>query len=834
MKLTPAMQQYMDAKEKYPDAIMLFRMGDFYECFFEDAITVSKLLGITLTSRGKDETKAPLAGLPYHALDKYLKQLVESGKKIAICEQIEDPKKAVGIVKRAVTRVISPGTVVEDSILQDKANNYLLAIFGDGDQYGIACCDVSTGEFTVSEIKHSQLLSEIARYAPSEILVSSSFIQPSLEQYAQSAGIFYNKVNEYFFWFTKASDTVKKHFNAQTLGDLQVQDLELSVCAAGALIKYLQETQKVDLSYIRTIQKQKHASEVHLDTITIRNLELLRNWSEHKKQNSLLSVLDKTQTSMGGRLLRNLIVRPLAQVDKITTRLACVENLKDNSLILEELQGCLHQIADIERIISRISYGHANARDLITLKQSFVMMKQIQVLLHTDTIIPQVQKQAKFENMDVLISLIDKTLREECPLSVREGGFIKKGFNTEIDELWDIKNNSRQHLAQIEKAEAQRTKIPTLKVKYNRIFGYFIEVSKRYVDLVPENYTRKQSTANAERYVIDELKELEVKILSSQDKIQDLEYQLFLELVVQVLEHVKQLQQNAKQVAYIDCLQSFAQIAMDRNYCCPTIHQEGALHIEQGRHPVVELNESSFVANDCVLNDQERMMIITGPNMAGKSTYMRQVALITLMAHIGSFVPAQSAQIPVVDRIFTRVGAYDDLAKGQSTFMVEMSEVATILNNATAHSLVILDEIGAGTSTYDGVSIAWAVAHDLATRIKAKALFATHYHVLTKLDELEGVVNYNIAVLEKEDTITFLRKIVRGGTDRSYGIHVAKLAGVPTHVVEYAKKVQVKLEDDDKLHKKIVVEKKILAKTTTEEIAQYTKLKQQTLLGDEE
>lgn len=835
VKLTPGMKQYMDIKEKHLDAILLFRMGDFYECFFEDAITVSKILNITLTSRGKGETKAPLAGLPYHALDKYLKKLVDSGRKIAICEQIEDPKKAKGIVKRAVTRIITPGTVIEDSILNDKSNNYLASVFEDNGQYGLAICDISTGEFlTFEKDSYEKMFRELMRFDPSEMVTSAGQIHDKLEKFAKQKNIFYSKVHEFYFWLPKATQRLKDHFQIENINSLGLAQKELSTCASGALLTYLADTQKVNLSYIQKITKLETKSYLGLDENAIRNLELIKNMSDNKRSGSLLDVLDYTKTSMGGRLLKKWLVRPLLDEQQIKQRLSSVRTCVMHRDVAEEFAEQLGVISDLERLIARLTYGQANARDLVQIKDSLTILPILhqiggEITQHSN----HIAKLLQFESVDEIVRLIDRTIKDECPLTIREGNFIKRGYHNELDELWEIKTNARQILTDIETREREATGIGSLKIKYNRVFGYFIEVTKRFKDQVPDSYQAKQSTVNAERYVTDELKELETKILSSQERINTIEFDLFSELVEKIKQWTTQIQNNAQKIAELDCLVGFAHVARVQNYVEPQITSTYDLELKDSRHPVIEVQERQFIPNDCALDPQSRMMVITGPNMAGKSTFMRQIALTYIMAQIGCFVPATSATIGVVDTIYTRIGSRDDLSKGQSTFMVEMVEVAAILHNATERSFVILDEIGSGTSTYDGVAIAWSVATDIARRVKCKALFSTHYHVLTKLDQEEGVVNFNVAVHEADGKITFLRKIVEGGTDKSYGVHVAALAGVPTHVLNQAKKIQLQLEGDDKLHTKIVVEDVSGAEGVISESKKtFAKLKQSTLFDE--
>jgi DNA mismatch repair protein MutS len=818
MKLTPAMKQFMDVKELYPDAIILFRMGDFYECFFEDAIDVSKILHITLTSRGKGESNAPLAGIPYHALDKYLKRLVEAGRKIAICEQIEDPKQAKGIVKRAVTRVITPGTVVEESILQDKSNNYLASIFCDSGHIGVAFCDISTGEFFTTELNsEKELFAELGKYSPSELVVSVHIPIP-IEKYAKQQGIFLTKLHEYQFWLTKAQSRVVEHFK-KSIVELGLVDAELSICASGALLAYLHESQKVDLGYIRELRAYFVKDALIMDEQVIRNLELLKTLGG-KKEGSLFWLLERTVTSMGSRKLKSLIVRPLVDEFEIKRRYAAIRELLTHADLLSEYADQLGMICDLERLVSRITYGQVNPRDLLALKESLKVIMHIKRMQTPQPLVSFLE----FADFTDLIAELDKTLKDECPLVVREGNFIKRGFSAELDSYWELRTNSHSILAEIEKREIERTGITSLKIRYNKIFGYFIELTNRFKDSVPSDYILKQSTVNTLRYVTDELNELEVKILSAQDKINTIEYGFFLTLLENVKVWTVPIQQSAKAIGLFDCLLAFAKVSRERHYVEPQISTGLDFILKDSRHPVIEVL-TDFVANDCYMDETLHMMVITGPNMAGKSTYMRQCALIIILAQMGCFVPAKHAKIGIVDKLFARIGSRDDLTSGQSTFMVEMMDVSHILHSATLRSFVILDEVGSGTSTYDGVSIAWAVGIDLARRIRAKTLFSTHYHVLTKLGEQQGVKNFAVAVKEEGSQITFLRKIVEGGTDRSYGVHVAKLAGLPNHVLEMAQKLQKTLEADDKLHEKIVLEK---VSSTSQNVV-YAKAMQKTL-----
>jgi DNA mismatch repair protein MutS len=808
----------MEVKELYPDAIILFRMRDFYECFFEDAVDVSKILHITLTSRGKGESNAPLAGIPYHALDKYLKKLVDAGRKIALCEQIEDPKHAKGIVKRAVTRVITPGTVIEESILSDKSNNYICSVFFDSGAVGLAVCDISTGEFSTTELQtEKELFAELSKLNPSEI-VCGVHVPISLERHAKQQGIYITKLHEYHFWLTKAQAKLTQHF-AKSVPELGLSDHDLAVCASGALISYLHESQKVDLGYIRNLRNYSVSQSLVMDEQVIRNLELLKTLGG-KKDGSLYWLLERTVTSMGARKLKNLILRPLVDEFEIKRRLSAVREFVAHPQLLDEFAEQLSLICDLERLVSRITYSQVNPRDLVSLKESLKVLHKVQHIKAPDSVVNFLQ----FADFSELIVQIDRTLKDECPLVVREGNFIKRGFDAALDELWELRTNSHSILAEIERREIEKTGITSLKIRYNRIFGYFIELTNRFKDQVPSEYILKQSTINTHRYVISELQELEVKILSAQDKINSIEYEFFVALLESVKKWTESIQKVAASVAIFDCLLAFAKVSREKNYVEPIISQDLDLHIKDGRHPVLE-TFTDFVSNDCHMGEELHMMVITGPNMAGKSTYMRQCAIIILLAQMGCFVPAKSAKIGIIDKLFARIGSRDDLTMGQSTFMVEMMDVSHILHTATSKSFVILDEVGSGTSTYDGVSIAWAVGLDIARRIRCKTLFSTHYHVLTKLGEQAGVGNFAVAVREEAGEITFLRKIISGGTDKSYGLHVAKLAGLPSHVIDVAQKLQKQLETDDKLHEKIVLQKV----SQTPQGVVYTKAMQKTL-----
>ena len=806
-EFTPMMQHYLKTKEEYKDCILFYRLGDFYEMFFEDALTASRELEITLT--GKDcgqEERAPMCGIPFHAVDSYIAKLINKGYKVAICEQLEDPKQAKGMVKRDVVRVVTPGTVIESNLLEEKRNNYIMSVFKKGIYYGLAVCDVSTGDFLATEIKENnnfaKLIDEISRYAPAEIVANNDMFH-SEEEVA--------KIKERFPVYITALGDENFEENVENLSRFDIVDDEqrkienpkeklFCICAINGLYAYLKQTQKNNLDHINTIQIYRTTRYMALDMNARRNLELTEKMRDKSKKGTLLWVLDKTSTSMGGRHLRRWLNDPLIDVSEIQERLDAVEELKNNMMLRGDITELLKKIYDIERLAGKISYGNATGRDMISLKCSVAQLPELKKIL-AETASPLLQQ--IHTNLDILEDihdLIEESIVEEPPLTIKEGGIIKKGYNEEIDKLKTATTEGKNWILQLEAEEREKTGIKGLKVGFNRVFGYYIEVTKSNLGMVPERYIRKQTLTNCERFITEELKNLENQILGAEEKVITLEYNAFIEIRDKIEAQIQRIQKSAMVVATLDVLTSFAQVAEDFNYCKPEVDESGIIDIKAGRHPVIEkmLPAGSFVDNDTYLDKNEnRLSIITGPNMAGKSTYMRQVALITLMAQIGSFVPATSAHIGVVDKIFTRVGASDDLSMGQSTFMVEMMEVASILKEATANSLVILDEIGRGTSTYDGLSIAWAVAEYIVDKEKcgAKTLFATHYHELIKLAETKpGVKNYSIAVKEKGEDIAFLRKIVPGGTDESYGVHVAKLAGVPNEVLKNANHILKGLE----------------------------------------
>lgn len=806
---SPMMQKYLETKEQYKDCILFYRLGDFYEMFFDDAILVARELEITLTGKecGQEE-RAPMAGVPHHAAEMYIAKLVGKGYKVAICEQLEDPKTTKGIVKRGVIRVVTPGTVVESNMLEERKNNYIMSIFKTGIYFGISVCDISTGEFYSAEIKDNNnfpmLLDEIARYTPSELVVNSMMADCTEE---------IDKIKERFenIYITKFND---KHFNSE-MEDITLrfsivdnngqsidnfQEKTLSISAIHALIEYIEETQKTTLDHINKIVVYKLSRYMALDINARRNLEITEKMRDKSKKGTLLWVLDKTSTSMGGRCLRRWLNDPLVDVLEINRRLEAVKELKEDLMLRGDIIDKLKKVYDIERLAGKMAYGNANARDMVTLKNSLLKLPEIKKCL-SNCKIPLLKELANnLDELQDIYQLIDGAIIEDPPMTIKDGGIIKLGYKEEIDTLKIAQTEGKNWLIELELKEREATGIKNLKVGFNKVFGYFIEVTKSYLNQVPERFIRKQTLTNAERYITEELKNLENQILGAEEKVVNLEYEAFVQIRDEIAKNVKRLQKTAEVVSNLDVLTSFAEVAEDLNYCMPEVNSSGTIDIKNGRHPVIEkiLGPGSFVENDTYLDKQEnRLSIITGPNMAGKSTYMRQVALITLMAQVGSFVPAEVAKIGVVDKIFTRVGASDDLSMGQSTFMVEMMEVATILKEATSNSLVILDEIGRGTSTYDGLSIAWAVAEFIADqeRCGAKTLFATHYHELTELeDKLEGIKNYSIAVKEKGEDIIFLRKIVRGGTDESYGIHVARLAGVPKIVTQKADEILRSLE----------------------------------------
>ena len=805
--LSPMMQHYLQVKNEYPDCVIFYRLGDFYEMFFEDAKVVSKELELTLTGRACGlEERAPMCGVPFHAADTYLNRLVQKGYKVAICEQVEDPSTAKGMVKREVVRIATPGTNIDMQALDETKNNYIMCIVYSVEKYGVAIADVTTGDFFVTEVdSERKLLDEINKFAPSEIICNEAFYMSGVDvsDMKERLRIAVTSLDSWYFGDDLAKETLLTHFKIHTLEGLGLQDYDCGVVASGALLKYLYETQKNSLSNILAIHPYSIGKYMIIDSSSRRNLELVETLREKQKRGSLLWVLDKTKTAMGARLLRSYVEQPLIEKTEILKRQEFISVLNKHEITREELREYLNPIYDLERLITRITYQTANPRDLIAFRNSLEMLPAIAMLLGDLSCDLVDEIRDEFDDLRDLYTLLCDSIQEEPPISSRDGDIIKEGFNEEVDRLRAAKTEGKSWLAELEATEKEKTGIKNLRIKYNKVFGYYLEVTNSFKDMVPDYFIRKQTLTNAERFITPELKELEDTILGSEDRLTSLEYELFKAVRDHLAENVARIQRTAKAIAKIDVFASLALVASRNNYCKPKINESGIIDIKNGRHPVVEkmITNDMFIDNDTYLNNAgNRIAIITGPNMAGKSTYMRQTALIVLMAQIGSFVPASSANIGIVDRIFTRVGASDDLASGQSTFMVEMNEVANILRNATSNSLLILDEIGRGTSTFDGLSIAWAVVEHISNTklIGAKTLFATHYHELTELEgKLSGVNNYCIAVKEKGDDIVFLRKIIKGGADKSYGIQVAKLAGLPDTVIERAKEIVNELVNND-------------------------------------
>lgn len=802
--LTPMMQQYMEVKSKYKDCILFYRLGDFYEMFFDDALTASRELELTLTGRdcGLSE-RAPMCGVPYHAVETYLDRLIEKGYKVAICEQMEDPALAKGLVQRDVIRVVTPGTVIESGMLDERSNNFLLSVCFSGEKAGLAFADVSTGEFFVHQVEDAgrTLADEVTRISPVEIIASDLV---RLREYVNRDDLSMSERPGTTFQYQNASETLCKHFHLQDLSPLGLTDeYRLAAQAAGALMRYLDETQKNALEHITELRIYQGGDTMLLDRNTRRNLELTESLRSRTKKGSLLWLMDKTSTAMGGRLLRSWIEQPLVNREEILRRLDAVEEFTSQHVLTMTLSEELQGVYDVERLLSKVSYKSLNARDCLSLCASLKKVPGIRNLLSGAQSQGVQAVYALLDPLEDLTGLLERAVHPDAPPVISEGGIIRDGYSAILDEYRSAATNGKQWIVDLEAKERETTGIKNLRIQYNRVFGYYIEVTKSYYDMVPMRYQRRQTLANSERYITPELREIEQKIVGAQEQSVRLELQLFTEIREKIAGEIVRIQHTAQGLKTLDALLSLAKVAVSNHYVRPEITQDGSLEIIEGRHPVVEqtMQEGGFVPNDAVMDqDQARMLIITGPNMAGKSTYMRQVALITLMAHLGSFVPAKSAKIPIVDRIFTRVGASDDLASGQSTFMVEMSETAYILRNATRHSLIILDEIGRGTSTFDGLAIAWAVVEYLCdpARVGAKTLFATHYHELSELEgHVEGVQNYCISVKEHGEDVIFLRKIVRGGADKSFGIHVARLAGVPHPVLVRAHEIQARLEVSD-------------------------------------
>lgn len=805
--VTPMMQHYIKMKAEYKDAILFYRLGDFYEMFFEDAKIVSRELELTLTGKncGLPE-RAPMCGVPFHAADSYINRLVNKGYKVAICEQLEDPKDAKGIVKRGVIRVVTPGTNIDAASLDETKNNYLMSVVFVSDRFGIAISDVSTGDFYVTEESSLRsFLNEMNKYKPTEIICNEAFQISGIDmdELRDHRHISVSVLDNYYFEEDLAKRLLTKHFKVSSLKSLDLEDEALGTVAAGATFQYLKETQKSDLNTITHIEVYRDSNYMMIDSSSRRNLELTETLRDKEKRGSLLWVLDHTRTAMGARRLRSDIEQPLRNKEDIEARLDAVEDLLTSVADREEIREYLGTVYDLERLMTRISYKTANPRDLVAFRNSIQVLPGIKQVLENFSSAKIRGINDQLDPLSDLYQLVESAIAEEPPISVHDGGILREGYRADVDELRSMRTNGKTWLANLEETEREKTGIKNLRIRYNKVFGYFIEVTNSYKELVPDRYIRKQTLTNAERFYTDELKEMEDKILGSEDRLTHLENQIYFEILSEISSQVERIQKTAKALSQLDVLISLAITAEKNHYCRPRINENGTLKIEKGRHPVVEkmIPAGTFIDNDTILDNKDnRMAIITGPNMAGKSTYMRQTALIVLMAQIGSFVPAKSANISIVDRIFTRVGASDDLASGQSTFMVEMNEVANILMNATKDSLLILDEIGRGTSTFDGLSIAWAVVEYVSNPklIGAKTLFATHYHELTELEgKLPGVHNYCSAVKEGNDGIVFLRKIVTGGADRSYGIEVAKLAGLPEAVIDRATELQEQLANND-------------------------------------
>ena len=810
-EVTPMMQQYLETKKDYRDCILFYRLGDFYEMFYEDALTASKELEITLTGKNcGQEERAPMCGVPYHAVEGYLNKLVSRGYKVAICEQMEDPKLAKGIVKREVVRIVTPGTNMDVQAMDAGKNNYLMSIAYFQGKSGISVADVTTGDYYLTEVEdNKKLLDEINKYMPSEIICNDAFLVSGIDiqDLKGRLGITFYSLDAHFYDEDRCRKCLLKHFRVNTLQGMGIEDFPAGLIAAGALMQYLYDTQKNDLTHFTHLYPYLTSKYMLLDSSTRRNLELCETLREKQKRGSLLWVLDKTKTAMGARCMRQYIEQPMIDKGQIEKRLDAVEALTKRPMTRDEIREYLNPVYDLERLLSKVSFKTANPRDMIAFRNSLKMLPHIKTVLSEfeEGLLSEVDD--SIDGLEDICSLIDSAIIEDPPISVRDGGIIKDGFDDTIDNLRHAKTEGKNWLMHLEEEDRARTGIKNLKIKYNKVFGYYYEVTNSYQNLVPEDYIRNQTLANAERYTNPRLKELEDTILNAEDKLYTLEYDLFCKVRDAVAMQIERIQKTAKAIAMLDVFASFSLVAERNHYVRPSINEKGVIDIKAGRHPVVEqmIDGDMFISNDTYLdNNKYCVSIITGPNMAGKSTYMRQTALIVLMAQIGCYVPADSANISIVDRIFTRVGASDDLASGQSTFMVEMNEVANILRNATSNSLLILDEIGRGTSTFDGLSIAWAVIEHISNKklLGAKTLFATHYHELTELEgKMNNVNNYCIAVKEKGDDIVFLRKIVKGGADRSYGIQVAKLAGVPDMVIDRAKEIAEQLSDNDILEK---------------------------------
>jgi DNA mismatch repair protein MutS len=824
------MQEYIRMKEQYPDCILFYRIGDFYEVFFDDALTTSRECELTLTGKqcGLPE-RAPMCGVPFHAVDIYISKMVEKGYRIAVCDQVEDPRFAKGLVKRAVTRIVTPGTKTSLETLDANRNNYIFCIFYDDNTSGIAVADVSTGDFYATQVNSLRgIVDEINKYSPAEIICNDAYLVSGadLDDLRGRLGIVVNALDSHYFGEHETTDILLRHFKVASLTALGIDSLKAGTVACGALMQYLYDTQLNNLDNITRIEAYLTGKYMLLDSATRRNLELTETMREKKVRGSLLWVLDKTKTAMGARLLHQFLEQPLIDRGEIEKRLDAVEALCKKTVDRDEIREYLQPVYDMERLLTKISYGSANPRDLLSFRESLKMLKPIRQVLSDFEDGDLAQIRDAISDFDDLVDTLQRALVDDPPLAMKEGGIIRDGYDEKVDQLRSAKTQGKQWLADLEEDARQKTGIGKLKVKYNSVFGYFFEVTNSFKDKVPADWTRKQTLVGSERYTTPRLKELEDTILNAQDRLNDLEYEKFSELRQMIADRIVDIQKSAKAVALLDVYCSLSVAAERNGYVRPKINEKGVIRIKNGRHPVVEqMMQGDFVSNDTILDNRKNCIaVITGPNMAGKSTYMRQVALISLMCQIGSFVPAQEADLCVVDRIFTRVGASDDLGSGQSTFMVEMNEVANILRNATPRSLIILDEIGRGTSTFDGLSIAWAVIEYISNRkfLGAKTLFATHYHELTELEgKIDNVNNYCVAVREKGDDIIFLRKIVKGGADRSYGIQVARLAGLPDIVVDRAKEIARQLSDNDITEKIQSIEVKGDAGGKTQKVPHY-------------
>ena len=806
MSITPLMAQYAKIKGNYPDTILLFRMGDFFETFEDDAKIASKVLGITLTKRANGAAgEVPLAGFPHHAIDSYLPKLVRACYRVAVCEQMENPKFAKGIVKRDVIEVVTPGVAISDKLLDHKKNNYLLSLYIEDEIAGIAFCDISTGEFSTYEIHKSEILQQLGSINPSEILIPKKLKQefePQIQKAIPTARI--TKINDWIFNFDYSSELLTNHFNTKTLKGFGIDLLRTAICSAGAALNYLRETQKVHLTHLNKISCYNPSDYMLLDYSTKRNLEILFTMQEGEREGSLISILDKTCTSMGGRMLKKWVSAPLRKIEPILKRQDSIQALLDDKTLRKNIQTELKEIGDVERLISKICTGRVNPREIVNLKTSLKKIPLIKQLLDQTNIETLTTINQRLNSLEKIVEKIELSISDDPPLAISDGGVIRNGYSQELDELRSLSINAKDWIAALQKTERERTKISSLKVSYNKVFGYYIEISHANKDKVPDNYIRKQTLVNNEMYITPELKEYEDKILNAEENISKLEFQLFDQVRVSIAHETEAIQENAKLIAMLDCYQSFAECADEYKYVRPQIDESDVIEVNEGRHPVVERilpPGDKFTPNNCTLSSLENQIIIlTGPNMAGKSVYLRQIGLIVLMAQIGSFVPAASAKIGLVDRIFTRVGASDNISSGESTFLVEMQEAANILNNATSKSLILLDEVGRGTSTFDGISIAWAITEYLHenTNLNAKTLFATHYHELNEMAAIfPRIKNYKVEVREYGDKVIFLHKVTAGGADHSYGIQVAQMAGLPLFVTSRAKEILANLESKE-------------------------------------